>query len=75
MDQRRDRAGTAAEGVGDVGVGQAAVEAEDERGALAVGERGEGVGQLAARRARPARSVGGRGGGTGAARGGASGTR
>ena len=47
VDQGCDRAGPAAEGVGDVGVGQAAVEAEDQRGALAVGERGEGVGQLA----------------------------
>ena len=46
MDQRGDRADAAAEGGGDVGVGEAGVEAEDDGLALAVGEGRQGITQL-----------------------------
>ena len=46
MDQGCDGAWSTAECVGDVRVGQAAVEAEDQRGPLTMGEGGESVGQL-----------------------------
>ena len=47
MDEGGDGAGPAAERIGDLRVGQSAVEAEDECGALTMGESGEGIGQLA----------------------------
>ena len=46
MDRGADRAETAAEEVGDVGVGQVEVEASDDRRPLPVGEGGERVPEL-----------------------------
>ena len=75
VDERRHGAGAAAEGVGDVGVGETAVEAEDRARRAGGGGARRARRTARGRRARRARSGAGRAAGTGAGRGGASGMR